>query len=275
MKQAVPSDFVIKQSVLKPRYKYSICSLVTDLNEYYEMVSSFNAAGFNEDICEFRYIDNSSGNNMDAYSGLNVFLQAAQGEYVILCHQDIVVEFDQLTVLDKRIAEISALDPNWGILSNAGGLEDDLYQRVVLNVAYPGGRHDRVGRFPWKVASVDEHFIIVKKAANLALSHDLSGFHLYGTDLCLIAELLGYSAYVIDFKILHKSFGKPNHSYDEVLQRLIKKYRRFMRNRRIVTTIADFYMSASELRSKLAETTLGKKISRKRTKLFKNKTHNR
>lgn len=271
MGQGVPFKFVVKQSVVQPRYRYSICTLVSNLNEYNEMIASFVAAGFNEESCEFRYIDNTSGNSFDAYSGLNLFLQSAEGEFVIICHQDVVLNFDRIEVLEQCMAEISQLDQSWAILSNAGGLEGDLYKRYVLNVAYPDGRYDRVGRFPQKVTSVDENFIVVKKSANLALSHNLNGFHFYGTDLCLIAELLGYNAYVIDFKLTHKSVGNPDKSYDEMLQSLVNKYRHFIRSRRIVTTIADFYLSASTLQSRLAETKWGKKIARKLTKLKSSK----
>ena len=55
------------------------------------------------------------------------------------------------------------------------------------------------GELPAKVHTLDENFIVVRRAANLSLSHDLDGFHLYGTDLCLIADVLGGNRYVIDF----------------------------------------------------------------------------
>ncbi|WP_158827277.1 hypothetical protein [Mucilaginibacter lacusdianchii] len=260
-------DFAIKEYDYQPKFRYSICTLVTDINEYNEMYTSFTKAGFSKEICEFRYIDNIGSNNFDAYKGLNLFLQNANAEFIIICHQDILLNFDKIEVLEKRIEEITAIDKNWAILSNAGGIENDLYQRYTLNVAYPDGKYDRIGKFPQKVVSVDENFILVKRSANLALSYNLKGFHFYGTDLCLIAELLGYSAYVIDFKVTHKSYGTPNESYYNILQTLTQKYRHFMRNRYIVTTIADFYLSASNLQTTIAETKLGKKVSRKLAKI--------
>ncbi|HEY0896855.1 MAG TPA: hypothetical protein VGE15_09920, partial [Sphingobacteriaceae bacterium] len=67
-------------------FRYSVCTLVTRLSEYYEMVGSFIEAGFSKDQCEYLYIDNSSENTYDAFGGLNRFLQEAKGKYIILCH---------------------------------------------------------------------------------------------------------------------------------------------------------------------------------------------
>ena len=60
-------------------------------------------------------------------------------------------------------------------------------------------RTNVLGELPAKVHTVDENFIVVRRATNLSLSHDLDGFHLYGTDLCVIADILGGNCYVIDF----------------------------------------------------------------------------
>jgi len=271
MELTSPFDFAIKETRQPAKYRFSICTLVTNKEEYTQMVNSFIAAGFTTADCEFRYIDNSTENNFDAYGGLNQFLLNAHGDYVILCHQDILLDFDKRAELEQQIAEMHKIDNNWGILSNAGGLENDLYQRAAINVAYPDGFHQIVGVLPAKVASVDENFIVVKRSANLALSGNLSGFHLYGTDLCLVAELLGFSAYVINFKVIHKSYGTPNESYYALLKQLIDKYVKFMRSRHILTTIADFYLSPSGMRTTLFETKLFKKVARKITKVRKYK----
>ena len=274
MKPMLIPDFAVEQLDAAVPFRYSVCTLVTNMQEYAEMVDSFISAGFHKAICEYRYIDNSIANNFEAFKAYNLFLQNAQSEYIILCHQDVLVNFDRIDKLNDCIREISDLDSNWAILSNAGGLENDLYKRFVLNIAYPGGRYDRRGSFPQKIMSADENFIVVKRSANLALSHDLSGFHMYGTDLCLVADLLGYSAYVIDFKLTHKSTGKPDESYYDVIQQLVEKYSRFMRSRRIVTTIADFYLSPSDWQGAWAGSKWGKKISRKMAKFRSSKNNN-
>ncbi len=67
------------------------------------------------------------------------------------------------------------------------------------------GRTSSKEKLPIRVGSLDENFIVVKRQANLALSHDMSGFHLYGTDLCIIADILGRTSYVVDFHLCHKA----------------------------------------------------------------------
>ena len=66
-------------------------------------------------------------------------------------------------------------------------------------------------------------------------SRDLHGFHLYGADLCLIADILGYSAYVVDFHLRHKSVGNKGSTFEVVRAELIEKYRRALRYRVIGT----------------------------------------
>ena len=69
------------------KVKYSICTLVNHHDEYGEMVDSFIKSGFTAGDCEYLYIDNSHGNQAEAFAGYNQFLDAAQGQYVILCHR--------------------------------------------------------------------------------------------------------------------------------------------------------------------------------------------
>jgi hypothetical protein len=255
-----------KITSLDHQFRFTIATLVTDLKEYGEMAGSYVNAGFTGDICEYIYIDNSEKNNLDAYEGLNLFLQTARSEYIIICHQDVLINFDNIDALNRQIEEISLLDPNWAILSNAGGLENDLYQRIVSHVVYEDGHEQIIGTLPQKVCTVDENFMVIKRSANLALSHDLSGFHLYGTDICLIAELMGYSAYAIDFKLTHKSYGNPDNSYSALMEKLAAKYAWFMRSRTILTTITDFRLSPSAFNRRFFSSKFAKRKMRRRNK---------
>jgi hypothetical protein len=220
--------------------RYSICTIVTRLGEYKEMVDSFKAGGFREPECEFLYLDNSQRNTFDAYSGNNLFLNAAKGQYIILCHQDILLIKDGRAELDLALDRLSRLDPNWAACGNAG---IEYPARLVLRITDPHGEDQRVGDFPVPVRSLDENFIIVRRAANLAFSHDLEGFHFFGTDICIIADILGGRCYVIDFHLLHKSAGVMDSAFLKARQRLVLKYRHALRSRWIATTCHSVFIS--------------------------------
>lgn len=250
----------IKQ-VEKPvyKYRYSICTLVTRQQEYLEMLDTFIQGGFTDDICEYLIIDNSQANLMDAYQGINSFLQKAQGRYIIICHQDILLINGESNIqnLDERIAAMDKLDQQWAVLGNAG-CKDRLYDRLYIKIAYPGGQIDVKGldTLPQEVCSIDENFMLVKNSANLALSGDTTGYHLYGLDLCLVANLLGFRAYVIDFLLIHKSKGNVDASFYQITAKLKSKYVWFMRGRYINTTITRFYLSGSKLKNMLFDSWL-------------------
>lgn len=227
---------------------YSICTLVTDHAEYREMLDSFRKAGFDTANSEFLYIDNSQGNTADAYSGLNTFLNLAKGKYIILCHQDILLQFDTLKTLTNRLKEMDNTDPDWAILGNAGfnGFTERFYR-----ISDPWANDIRYGTLPAKVKSLDENFLIVKNDANLALSHDLCGFHMYGSDLCTQASFLGYNAYVIDFHIYHKSRGNCDAAFYRAKQAFIEKYARLMHSLFIRTTCTIMIITPSRFLNRL------------------------
>ena len=234
--------------------RYSICTLVTNHDEYRAMLDTFTARGFRAPACEYIHIDNTHGNKHDAYSGLNVLLRAARGAYIIFCHQDIELLDDDMSVLDARIEEIGRLDQNWALLGNAGGIRPG---QLAIRITDLDGSDVRRGSFPVQVRSLDENFLVLRASANLGLSRDLSGFHFYGTDLCIIAQTIGYNAYVIDFNLWHKGGQSRRSSLADIgfytsQQALIEKYRRAFSFRCIQTTCARFCLSGSRILSGLA-----------------------
>jgi len=248
------------------KYLFSVCTLVTRDDEYNEMLDSFTKAGFTEDICEYLYIDNIRDNTFEAYKGINRFLQRALGKYIIICHQDILLDYDRAEDLIKRIDEVDRADPNWAVLGNAGGINLKYLSLYVVQGSVPM-LYETV--FPLRTMTLDENFLVVKNAANLSLSNDLSGFHLYGTDICLLADIAGYNSYVIQFKLLHKSLGNPDKSFTELESRLVKKYTRAMRPRFFRTPFARLYISGSRLKTWISNSGAILFFARKYYQLFK------
>lgn len=228
---------------LKRPVKYTVCSLVSDREEYFLMVNSYRQAGFTGEVCEFLYVDNSRGNKYDAYAGLNKLMAQANGQYLILSHQDVELNFDTEADLSSRIGEMDHLDPTWAVLANAGYADLKRQYKSISHL------HEtlHLGPFPHRVTSVDENFILLKKQAGLFFSSDLRGFHLYGTDICLAAQQKGYSCYVINFHLLHKSTGTLNESFFKARQAFIHKYSASLSPRYIRTPCTTMFISGSPL----------------------------
>jgi hypothetical protein len=231
----VPADF---------QRPFSICTLVTDHVAYDRMRQSFRRAGFTETDTEYLYLDNSAGNVADGYAGLNHFLRAAVGRYVIICHQDVALDFDDRAVLERCIADMDARDPDWAVLGNAGYGD---FAENLCRVSDPWGDNRKHGGLPCKARSLDENFLVVKNAANLALSHDLQGFHLYATDLCAIARILGWNSYVVDFHLRHMSGGYGSEKLLAAKRSFIAKYARHVKPFALRTQCTQLIVTGSAL----------------------------
>ncbi len=233
MHDTIPS-FAVEASVpRKDAFTYSFCTLVSKPFLYAAMLQSFQAAGFTATDCEFLYIDNTVANNGDGYRGLNHLITQARGTYVILCHQDLLA-VDPRDKLDACLAELTALAPDWGVVGNAGYGADGT-KRIRITDRYRYNEH--TGNLPGAVVSLDENFLLVRRDTLLGLSHDLSGFHMYGPDLVTQAGLRGRSAWVVDFHLEHLGEGNVDASFVQASDAFQAKYRRALAHRDIRTTV--------------------------------------
>jgi hypothetical protein len=226
------------------------------------MVASFINAGFTTDCCEYLYADNTQQNGYDAYLAFNHFLQIAKGRYIIVCHQDVEAIYDDKAVLLQRIAEVDAADPSWALLGNAGGIN---LKFKAIRITHGSSKECIVKGcpFPRKVSTLDENFILVKNEANLFVSSNLKGFHLYGSDICQIAFFKGHTAYVIDFHLYHHSTGNIDPSFAQMKQAFALKYTAALRGRYIhVPAVYRFYVSGNRFVNVLMNTFIVKTFVR-------------
>ena len=230
------------------RLRYSICTLVTNWDEYREMIASFERRGFVGPDVEYLYLDNARGNRHEAYGGHNLFLAAARGDFIILCHQDVLLLADDRAALERQLAELDARDPHWGLCGNAGGVRPGA---LAVRISDPHGEDQRVGPLPVRVTSLDENFIVVRREANLALSRELAGYHLHGAELCLVADLLGYGAWVIDFHLRHKSGGTLDLPFERLRVAFVARCERALRARWVTTTCVSVFVSGSPVLNRL------------------------
>lgn len=212
---------------------FTVATLVTKPAQYAEMVNSFQAHGFGDESSEFLYVDNSLGNRLDAYDGLRALISRALGKYVILVHQDVLLLEDGRDVLEARLGELERKDPRWAVAGNAGAGPGGKY---FIRISDPHSENYSSGPFPARVLSLDENFVVLKRAAMISPSIGPSGFHLYATDLCLQARLKGMSAYVIDFHLRHLSGGRIDQTFRDSRRGLERAYHHRLRGGLIHTT---------------------------------------
>jgi len=225
------------------------------------MCASFLGGGFRTDCTEYLMVDNSAGNHWCAYTGIAHLLDQARGRFIVLCHQDVRLLSDGANELATRLGQLTARDPAWALAGNAGVRDDGQF---ALRITDPHGAGQSRGPFPARVASLDENFIVVRAATGIRPSATLSGFHLYGTDLCLQARGVGRSAWVIDFHLRHLSSGRVDAGFLRQQEEFERCWgRRLGRSERIRTTCTTL-----TLRAGFASALLGEwRLSRRRARL--------
>jgi hypothetical protein len=244
---------------------FSICTLVTDHEQYRQMVQSFEEHGFSGSDCEYLFLDNSEGNRYDAFSGIRRFLRSAHGRYIIICHQDILL-IDDKDALLKQIDNMNQYDSSWAVLGNAGLTAN---HKLTIRITDPSGQDIKLGDLPARVTGLDENFLLLNADSGLSLSNGITGFHCYGIDLCISAHTLGYNAYVIDFHLHHvggRSIAARRATLKQELgdskSKLVKAYASRMRSRWVGNTSAQLFISGS----RLLAYAMNRKITRKTLK---------
>lgn len=254
-------------------YDFSICTLVTNHSEYKNMVESFEQAGFDGESTDFCFIDNSKSNRFNAYQAFNKFLSRSVSKYIIICHQDVRTNFDDKKKLISKINEITISDPNWAVLGNAGGNSN--FSKLHIRITDPHGSKKNTSRFPIKVDSLDENFILVKNGLNIGVSSDLDGFHFYGTDICIQAKIRGYSSYVIDFHLTHLSKGKLDLNFKKCKNQLINKYESAFNPSFIYTSCTKLFISSSKILNLIFNSLILLKVKEIVDKVFSSKIKSR
>lgn len=222
---------------------FEFYTLVTRFDEYKEMVESLKKVGFDRENIKFLYFDNKNSNDFDGYNGVNYALKNSNAKYIIFCHQDILFNFDGYEQLLECINELNKIDPKWAIAGNAGKTKSG---EVRMKITDPHGPEQTFGPLPAKVISLDENFLVINNKYNLSCSYQMSGFHLYGIDLCTNAINLGLNCYVIDFHLYHKSKGNLDKSFFSA----VKNFRHMLKIRKqsvyYSTTCYSFFVTNSK-----------------------------
>jgi hypothetical protein len=180
--------------------KFSICCIARDESLYRRMKKSFDINGFSGD--EWFTFDNTSENRFEPYGVVNAVLRQASGEAVIFVHDDVALieGGDDRRKLEQVLRSLEGQDDHWAVASNAGVGKSGIRMRVSSPHHTDWHANEE---YPYRVDAVDEHFLVVRRDANIGVSHDMDGFHMWAADLCMHARLMGCSSYVVDFHVWH------------------------------------------------------------------------
>ena len=216
--------------------RFHICTLVTNWPQYEAMKATFLDAGFDSISSRYTTFDNSHSNKFEPYSLINRLMVETPESYLILCHQDILLDQGHgRERLEQIVEELEQADPRWAVLGNAGCTDTfEFVVRIVdptrwqdLDNPLTTDRPLTHGKMPPQpVHSLDENFLVLKTAAKVHASPQLSGFHLYATDLCLNARLAGHTCYVVDFNLTHLSPGNFGEDFQKARLLFIERWNR-------------------------------------------------
>lgn len=208
---------------------FTVCSLVRHQDKYDRLLRSFADRGFTSENSEFLAADNRESNNFDGYNWYRALLPEARGQFVIFCHDDVELIDDGFDDLLACLADLDTRAPDWMLAGVAGGIFRPAgeFRRPILAL-YHSDREGTMYRRcnpPRQVETLDECFIVMRRARPVINSTDLSGFHFYGPDLCLQAELQGGSAHVIRFHVRHHGLGHGGQTFRACRAAFREKYR--------------------------------------------------
>lgn len=217
---------------------FSICSLVRHQERYDRLLDSFARLGFTAENTEFLAADNRLANQFDGFTWHKRLLAEARGRYVVFCHDDIELLDQGFDALLTALGKLDDLDPNWLLAGLIGGLWRSNSATTALAGVYAdhAGETYRKMKLPRRVETLDEFFILMRRSRPVISSYDLAGFHFYGPDICLQAELLGGSAYAIDFLVRHYGKGERGPSFRDARRAFIVKYSRYFPGRTLHST---------------------------------------
>lgn len=222
--------------------EFSIISCISQPDVYDDCIlKSANECRNGHDI-EFIPVLNLEG-LYSASLALNVGIDAAKSDILVICHQDVRLLGDWFTKLAETIDQLSE---DWAVLGSAGisldHYRDDIGRwggSLKAETAAVGSVWDddlKLDQPPYwdgekdpvKCHCVDECLFVLKKSTGLRFDPLFNGFHFYGVDICLQARAAGYDVYCSDLPIIH--FGKysasftSNSGYWTYLRRLRDKW---------------------------------------------------
>jgi hypothetical protein len=132
----------------------------------------------------------------------NRALDATDAEVVIFAHHDVFLPQGWEALLEARLAELAAVDPDWALYGSFGVGLDAAHIGPVWSSSL-GQIVGRVPLTPVQVQSYDELLIVLRRSSGLRFDEGLAGWHFYGTDIVAQAGARGLRAWAGALPCIH------------------------------------------------------------------------
>jgi len=155
----------------------------------------------------------------------NEGLNEAKNEIVIFVHQDVYLPAEWDVRLLNAIQRIEKIGINWGVVGCYG--VNSVNQR--FGHLYSNGLNKFLGNegHLTKVETLDEMLLVVRKSNGICFDINLPHFHLYGSDICLMAQEKKKECLAVSNFIIHNSLPviRLSKDYWECVDYIRKKWR--------------------------------------------------
>ncbi len=141
-------------------------------------------------------------NASSAASAYNRGLDESAEPLLVFLHHDVYLPPGWEHLLQQRIAEVAAMDPDWALIGAYGVDEAGRGYGPVWSSSL-GQIVGAVPLAPRAVQSFDELLIVMRRDAGLRFDADLPGWHLYGTDIVTQARAQSRGAYACALPLVH------------------------------------------------------------------------
>jgi hypothetical protein len=142
-----------------------------------------------------------------AGAAYNAGIRQSTGEILVFAHQDVYLPSEWDSQLAAAVSQLSQSAPNWAVLG-VWGITRESKAHGYMYCTCMQKMLGQPFRQPVPCASLDEVVLILRRSAALQFDEQLPGFHLYGTDICLVAMQAGFSSYVIPAFCIHNACGQ-------------------------------------------------------------------
>lgn len=134
--------------------------------------------------------------------GYNRAIDTTDEPILVFAHHDVFLPAGWDILLEARIAQIEASDPDWAVLGAFGLGQDGTGWGPVWSSSV-GQIIGRVPQSPIPSTSLDELLIVLRRASGVRFDDSMPGWHFYGTDIAQTAIAQGKGVYAGAVPCIH------------------------------------------------------------------------